>query len=74
MGCLRVLFNLIWILAGGWVTALGFCRGHVLLRHDHRDPLRAASVQDGCGSTMGLDVTCHQSTKGSRSGNVANPR
>ncbi len=24
MGCLSVLFNLIWILAGGWVTALGF--------------------------------------------------
>lgn len=24
MGCLSVLFNLIWILTGGWVTALGF--------------------------------------------------
>ena len=24
MGCLSVLFNLIWILAGGWETALGF--------------------------------------------------
>ena len=24
MGCLSVLFNLIWILARGWVTALGF--------------------------------------------------
>ena len=24
MGCLSVLFNLIWILTGGWLTALGF--------------------------------------------------
>ena len=24
MGCLSVLFNLIWILTGGWMTALGF--------------------------------------------------
>ncbi len=24
MGCLSVLFNLVWILTGGWLTALGF--------------------------------------------------
>lgn len=24
MGCLGVLFNLIWIVTGGWLTALGF--------------------------------------------------
>lgn len=24
MGCLSVLFNLIWIVTGGWMTALGF--------------------------------------------------
>lgn len=24
MGCLSVLFNLIWIVTGGWVSALGF--------------------------------------------------
>ena len=24
MGCLSVLFNLIWILTGGWMTALAF--------------------------------------------------
>ena len=24
MGCLSVVFNIIWILTGGWVTALGF--------------------------------------------------
>lgn len=24
MGCLSVVFNIIWILTGGWVTTLGF--------------------------------------------------
>ncbi|MBM6816190.1 YccF domain-containing protein [Olsenella uli] len=30
MGCLSVVFNIIWILTGGWVTALGFLLAGVI--------------------------------------------